>query len=359
MVRGPGVVIGRKGTLGSVFFAPTDYWPHDTTLWVKDFHGNDPKWAYYFLKTLGLEKYDCGASNPSLNRNHIHALTVSYPPRLIQRRIASILSAYDDLIENNTRRIQILERMAQALYREWFVQFRFPGHAKVKRVASPLGPIPQGWRVARLEELTTYLNRGLAPSYAEDGGLVINQKCIRNGRLNLDLARHQSKTVPEDKLVRVGDVLINSTGEGTLGRVAQVCENIESCTVDTHVTIVRPRPEIDPDFFGLSLIPKEDRFMKMGVGSTGQTEFSRQAIGDVQIVVPPSHERTTFGAVVRPIRQLVLTLERRNANLRRTRDLLLPKLISGALDVSKLDLETGSERGIHSAAPREGSTPAE
>ena len=131
-VKGPGVVIGRKGTLGTFFYSERDFWPHDTTLWVKDFHGNDAKFAYYFIQTLHLEQYDCGASNPTINRNHIHGLQVSYPELEVQRRIVSILSAYDDLIENNTRRIKILEEMAQTLYREWFVNFRFPGHEKVQ-----------------------------------------------------------------------------------------------------------------------------------------------------------------------------------------------------------------------------------
>src|SRR5437870_705744 len=79
-VKGPGVVIGRKGTLGTVFFSEKNFWAHDTTLWVKDFHGNDVKFAYYFLQILHLEQYDCGASNPTINRNHIHILPVTYPP---------------------------------------------------------------------------------------------------------------------------------------------------------------------------------------------------------------------------------------------------------------------------------------
>jgi type I restriction enzyme, S subunit len=152
-VQGPGVVIGRKGTLGTVFYSDRPFWPHDTTLWVKDFHGNDPHFCYYFLKTMRLEHYDCGASNPTLNRNHIHTLPIEYPQPPVQHRIASILSAYDDLIENNTRRIKILEEMAQMIYREWFVNFRFPGHGNHGMVESELGPIPEGWGVRPLSEL--------------------------------------------------------------------------------------------------------------------------------------------------------------------------------------------------------------
>src|SRR5438067_5708967 len=102
---------------------------------------------------MHLEQYNVGASNPTLNRNHIHLLPVLFPPLLTQRKIASILSAYDELIENNTRRIKILEEMAQALYREWFVRFRFPGHEGVKFVESPMGMVPEKWEVTKLSKL--------------------------------------------------------------------------------------------------------------------------------------------------------------------------------------------------------------
>ncbi|WP_375470152.1 restriction endonuclease subunit S [uncultured Nostoc sp.] len=157
-VKSPGVVIGRKGTLGTVFFAKSNFWATDTTLWVKDFHGNDEKFAYYFLQTLHLEQYDCGSANPTLNRNYIHELPISYPPLPTQKKIAGILSAYDDLIENNTRRIKILEEMAQTLYHEWFVKFRFPGHEHTKMVDSELGLIPEGWEVTTLNRVCTVIS---------------------------------------------------------------------------------------------------------------------------------------------------------------------------------------------------------
>src|SRR5688572_16460315 len=103
-VNGPGLVIGRKGTLGTVHFIRPNFWPHDTTLWVKDFKGNDPRFLSYFLKTLKLENFDVGASNPTLNRNHVHKIKILFPKKVdTQKRIAAILSAYDELIENNKR----------------------------------------------------------------------------------------------------------------------------------------------------------------------------------------------------------------------------------------------------------------
>ena len=103
MAIGPGVVIGRKGTLGSAFYIETDYWPHDTTLWVKDFKGSDPKFIYYFLKTLRLERLDSGSSNPTLNRNFVHELDANMPEPNAQKKIAAVLSALDAKINCNNR----------------------------------------------------------------------------------------------------------------------------------------------------------------------------------------------------------------------------------------------------------------
>ncbi len=185
-----------------------------------------------------------------LQTDRLQNLSIDLPPLIIQQKIASILSAYDDLIENNNRRIEILEEMARSLYREWFVKFRFPGHEQVKFVDSELGLIPEGWDFLTLTEITDYISRGISPKYDENSDkIVINQRCIRNGRLNLGIARkHRSKVKP-DKSVRFGDVLVNSTGVGTLGRVTQVYEDIQNCTVDSHVSIIRPNKEINVDFF--------------------------------------------------------------------------------------------------------------
>lgn len=149
-VKGPGVVIGRKGTLGTVHFLQEDFWPHDTTLWIKDFKGNDPRFLSYFLPALKLENFDVGAANPTLNRNHIHGIKVFFPRRRRhQERIATVLSAYDELMENNRRRIALLEKLAEEIYREWFVRLRFPGHEKVKLVKG----VPEGWTVRPFPEV--------------------------------------------------------------------------------------------------------------------------------------------------------------------------------------------------------------
>ncbi|MCL4319297.1 MAG: restriction endonuclease subunit S, partial [Firmicutes bacterium] len=124
-VTGPGVILGRKGVVGSVYYVSSDYWPHDTTLWVKDFHGNEPRFVYYFFKGLSptLAMMDVGSANPTLNRNHVHPIQTIWPPLHEQRAIASILGTLDDKIALNRQMNHTLEQMAQALFQSWFVDF--------------------------------------------------------------------------------------------------------------------------------------------------------------------------------------------------------------------------------------------
>jgi type I restriction enzyme, S subunit len=126
---GPGITVGRSGaSVGVVTYVPQAYWPHNTVLYVKGFKGNDPRFVSYLLATMPLAEMNSGAAQPSLNRNFLYPLPVRIPPPSIQRRIASILGIYDDLIEVNQRRIALLEEMARRLFEEWFFRFRFPGH---------------------------------------------------------------------------------------------------------------------------------------------------------------------------------------------------------------------------------------
>jgi len=308
----------------------------------------DPRFVSYYLLTEDHQQWmknQCShaATMASLNQDIISRIPLHLPPLPTQRKIAAILSAYDDLIENNTRRIKILEEMAQALYREWFVHFRFPGHEKARMVDSPLGRIPVGWEAITVRDVSDYINRGISPKYDDkSGNIVINQKCIRDRRLNLEPFRRHLNKVPKDKLIRPGDILINSTGVGTLGRVAQIYEEIPNCTVDSHVSIVRPGNKVTIDYFGLSLINQQDQFEHLGTGSTGQAELNRDSIASMDFLLPPKSLQLQFTSIVEPMRKSMTVMLNRNTNLRRTRDLLLPKLISGNLNVENMDIKIGN-----------------
>lgn len=328
--RAPGVVTGRYGTLGDVFYLEQDYWPLNTALYVTDFKGNLPRFVAYLLRNLLANYQSDKAAVPGVNRNVLHELSVRLPGAGAQAGIVEVLSAYDDLIENNRRRMTLLEDAARQLYREWFVRLRFPGCEHSRYVSG----VPQGWERRFVEQVTSFLNRGIAPQYDEEAeGLVINQKCIRGGRLDLSLARRQSREFKPGRQVQLGDVLVNSTGEGTLGRVAQVLAPIENCTVDTHVTIARPAPGVGIYYLGQALMEWEPRLSKMGRGATNQTELSRDQIGEIPILVPPRLLVQQFEDAAESFFRQVWILTQQNEKLRAARDLLLPRLMGGALIV--------------------------
>jgi len=331
IAKGPGVTIGRSGgSIGRVTYVPTDFWPHNTCIYVTNFKGNHPRFVAYLLSRVKLAQLNSGAAQPSLNRNFVYGVRIRYPDRLQQERIASTLEAYDDLIENNRRRIHLLEQSARLLYREWFVHLRFPGHEHIHVVNG----VPDGWKRKTIGAVTDFLSRGISPSYDDDAaGLVINQKCIRERVLSLDKARRQSKTVPPEKLIKLGDVLVNSTGEGTLGRVAQVITDIPNCTVDSHVTIARPSTEVGRNYFGVYLASIEDLLARMGRGATNQTELSRQDIADVELIVPSAEIGAEFEAFAEQIFRQIAVLLEKIKKLCEARDLLLPRLMSGEIAV--------------------------
>lgn len=277
-----------------------------------------------------FQQFTQGAAQDNLSQEKLLSIEFHVPPVDEQTRIADRLSAYDNLIENNRRRMELLEDAARQLYREWFVRLRFPGREHTRIING----VPKGWERKPVTALTTFLSRGIAPHYDDDAqGLVINQKCVRNGRLDMSFARRQSREFKPDRQVQPGDVLVNSTGEGTLGRVAQVLGSIPNCTVDTHVTIVRPALEFGVHYFGQALLEWEPRFSTMGRGATNQTELSRGQIGDVEILIPSPTLVEQFEEFTAPISRQVNTLMEQNEKLRISRDLLLPRLISGEITV--------------------------
>ncbi|MBQ0935465.1 restriction endonuclease subunit S [Ideonella paludis] len=282
-----------------------------------------------------IHRVTTGANIPHISGRDIGSYEFELPPLSDQDSVAHCLKAYDDLIATNQRRIALLEQAARLLYREWFVQLRFPGHESVR---VKLG-VPEGWRMASIAEQASFLNRGIAPKYDDTAkGWVINQKCIRDGRISMAPARRQSKDVKPDRLVRLGDVLINSTGAGTLGRVAQVRSHIDDCTVDTHVTIVRPSDSDASAYLGQALLNLEPVFSDMGKGATNQLELNRADIGDFKIWLPPEHVRVEFHRLIWPMLDQAEQLNVAILSLQKARDLLLPKLMSGQLDVSRVPL---------------------
>lgn len=266
----------------------------------------------YFLKPL--RSVAKGAVQKYVNTDDIKENIIILPPKLAQKRIAEILSAYDELIENNQRRIKILESMARALYREWFVNFRFPGHENVPRVASPLGEIPQEWEIGRLEDILV-LQRGfdLPKSDRVEGSIPIFAATGVTGFHN------------EAKVKAPGVVTGRS---GTIGDVLYIQEDFWPLNTTLWAKAF-PKSEPLYAYYLLSSI----ELKKFNSGAAVPT-LNRNDIHGLNVVIPPRGLQQKFQEIAGGIVLQSRKLELKNQNLRRTRDLLLPRLLSGQIKVS-------------------------
>ncbi len=206
---------------------------------------------------------------------------------------------------------------------------------------SELGWVPKGWKCLMLGDFCNELRRGISPKYTEEGGvLVINQKCIRNHEVNYDLARRNDPELRkiDGREILIGDVLINSTGVGTLGRMALVSHIDEKSVVDSHVTIARVDTEKCPIFtFGQLMLSIEGRVERLGEGSTGQTELSRKVLSEQLVVFPPFEISSQIEETFKSIADKKVSNSKQAQILERLRDTLLPKLISGELRLDEVE----------------------
>ncbi|MDZ4187245.1 MAG: restriction endonuclease subunit S [Hydrogenophaga sp.] len=301
-----------------------------------------------------LIRHAVGATMPNLNTAILAAVPITLPPLQTQIEIAEILGALDDRITLLRETNATLEAIAQALFKSWFVDFD-PVRAKMEGRApegmdeataalfpdsfkeSELGLVPRGWSYLRLADCCSYLTRGVSPKYVEEGGLlVLNQKCIRGFSIDYSKGRRHdpSQRKVDGRELAIGDVLVNSTGVGTLGRVAQVLELPEPAIVDSHVTVVRAGEMLSWSFLGQWMIGKQPEIEAMGEGSTGQTELSRAKLGAMAILVPSREALCAFDSVVATLKARVSVNESTAKTLASTRDALLPRLISGQLSTA-------------------------
>lgn len=287
-----------------------------------------------------------GAAQPQANAQVLTSFPMLLPPLPTQRKIAAILSAYDDLIENNTRRIKILEEMARLIYREWFVKFRFPGHEKVRMVDSELGPIPEGWEVRRLSDLvdTQY---GYTESAKE---LPVGPKYLRGTDINKNSYIDWDKVpfcpiTDEDYKkykLKQGDILVIRMADP--GKVGIVEQSVEAVFASYLIRLKIKSLSVTPYYLFYFML--SDRYQNYINGaSTGTTRKSASAsvITDISLVIPPKEIIDMFEEIIMGYRKFLNILLKQNNILRRTRDLLLPKLISGELDVEDLDIAVGGD----------------
>ena len=310
-----------------------------------------------------LEARATGTTVVGIKQSVLRKIDLAFPSFLDQKAIAHILGTLDDKIELNRKTNETLEAMAKALFKSWFVDFD-PVRAKAEGRPtglpaeisdlfpdsfedSELGEIPSGWQCSPLADRAIYLSRGISPAYCEEGGvLVLNQKCVRDSRISFEKAKRHDTTRKQiiGREVRRFDALVNSTGVGTLGRVAMMPICQEEVVVDSHVTVVRGSNEQESFFISSTLLNRQTEIEALGEGSTGQTELSRVVLGSVPVIFPSPQLISAYFDFAFIIQDKIERNDQTSVALASARDALLPKLISGEIripDAEKMLEEVG------------------
>ena len=324
-IEGPGVVTGRSGSLGQVQYVEQPYWPHNTALWVKDFKGNNPRFVYYKLKTLNLERFNGGVSVPTLNRNVLDLLPIRVPRLREQTRIASILSAYDDLIENNQRRIRLLERSARLLYKEWFVRLRFPEHERVRVVDG----VPEGWERKSALDVMDVMGGGTPKT---------NVASFWNGKIPFFTSKDTTdyayvfsteRTLTEEGLRSCNSRLypkdtVFFTARGTVGKI-NLAQTDMAMNQSCYALV--SRPPLNQHFLYFAIKENIEQFRNRAVGAIFDA-IIRDTFKMIPFVVSHSELIDRFTDVVSPTLRQIDILSTEIRKIVKARDIILPRLMT-------------------------------
>lgn len=307
MAKAPGVVIGRKGTLGKVFYLDKDYWPHDTTLWVKDFKGNLPRFVYYYLQTMNLVRHDVGSSNPTLNRNHVHPLSTFWPPLRAQVAIAGLLEALDDKVAVNERISCTADTLRSSLlYRDLALH---------------------GVNLTPLSSLAEFTNGKAFTKNATGMGRMVIRIAELNSGPGVSTVYNDIE-VPTEHLARAGDVLFAWSGSLTVVRWYRP-ESI----VNQHIFKVTPRLGIPPWLIFDVINNEMGRFRSIAADKVTTMGHIQRRHLDVAVAVPDHSRISMLDGELSLLWHRALRAEEEMLTLIEIRDTLLPKLVSGKLRI--------------------------
>ena len=292
----------------------------------------DPHFYYYLFRSPQgralISSIATRTAVSGIRGSELALLKVPKPPLPIQRKIATVLSAYDDLIENNTRRIKILEEMASAIYREWFVEFRFPGHEQVEMVESELGLIPQGWEIKRFGEISFNFDRQRKPLSGMVRSTMQGEYPYYGAAKIFD---HVNDYLFDGRYLLIAEDGSVITEDGT--PVLQLVTG--KFWVNNHAHVVQGKAPISTNFLHLFM---SNVAISGYITGAAQPKINQDNLNRIPILSPPQRVLERFDKMIAPIFDNIVALDLKNTNLRQTRDLLLPKLISGEIDVSELNI---------------------
>lgn len=309
----PILTIGRSGNVGKPYFYE-EAWAHNTTLYVDDFKGNDPKFLYYLCQTMPFANFGGGSAVPTLNRNHIHPLETKIPVKVEdQCRIASILSSLDRKIELNNKINADLEEMAQAIFKNWFVDFEPFKNGKF--VDSELGMIPEGWKVGRLGELCNFKRgKNLLTKNAIDEGVPVvagglEPSCYHN-------------------VANTGAPVITVSGSGANAGFMRMYHVPVWASDCSFIDI-----SCENFYFVYCFLKVNSKLLKHAQTGAVQPHVKPSDIHDFELVIPDKESIYEFQDKAKPFFDKIAAIQKENSRLSLLRDTLLPRLMSGELEV--------------------------
>ena len=401
MAKGPGVVTGRYGTIGEVFYIPEDFWPLNTTLYVEDFKGNSPLFSYYLLQTIDFHAYSDKAAVPGINRNHVHMANVRVPNSIIvQEKIASILKKLEDKITSNKKINQTLEQMAQALFKSWFVDFE-PVKAKIavleaggsqedatlaamtaisgkdadalviferehpekyvelKTTAelfpsairgSELGEIPEGWAIVKTEELVDKIGMGpfgsniKVSTFVDEGvpiisGQHLKESILNDGDNNFVTLEHADKLKSSN--VFRGDVIF--THAGSIGQVSIIpeCSVYDRYVISQRQFFLRANNKLISPYFLLYFFRSKigQHLLLSNASQVGVPSIARPSshLKSIELVAPEFKLVKKFEEHCKTLINGVVQRKKQTMLLQNIRDTLLPKLLSGEITLPEAE----------------------
>lgn len=317
--------------------------PDSVVGFVADPDKADVRFIKYYMEILKLQMQSAsrGTTQDNLSVDKLLTFDFLVPPLPLQQRIAGILSAYDELIENSQRRIRILEAMARALYREWFVLFRFPGHKNHPRIATTLGEIPQGWELKALSDVCSRITDGshFSPPSVEGGYPMASVKDMHDWGINIESCRRitsgdYENLVRNDCKPMMNDILIAK--DGSYLKHTFVVGEEQDLVILSSIALLRPNEAIRPNYLSFALRdPMTKARMKGIVSGVAIPRIVLKDFRKFQILVPPRDVQVDWTRVVDPMVEMCRKLITQTENLRHTRDMLLPRLLSGQVKLGE------------------------
>jgi len=356
LVEGPGIIVGRKGSVGEVAFSKNNYWPIDTTYYVRMKGDNDILFWYYFLRTLNLSQMNTHSAVPGLNRDLVYEIVRSIPPFLEQRAIAKIFSDLDEKIEFNRQMNRTLESIAQAIFKHWFIDFEFPDEegkpyrsSGSEMVDSELGEIPKAWKVNKIKDVVADRKYAIvdgpfgtqlhSDEYVSEGVPVIR---ITNLTYEGRFISKGLVFITEDKFnslkrsaVYPGDILLAKTG-ATIGKLSMMPGYIEKALIASSILKISPNQNNRYYLYNIIRnLSNKNYWDKISAGSTRST-VNLIDIKDIPIIIPDSRLLRVFENLLNNFYFIIENNEKQNQNLTQIRDSLLPNLMSGKLEIKEM-----------------------